>query len=279
VALRLDPNGVAGAIGAPRAFIIHHTAGRGTPQGVIDTLNQRGLGVQYIMDRDGKIYQVGGPGESQMRPGSGVGAGLSNANTVGMEVIAKDDSDVTPQQVAAAKEFVNKTYPGIAVYGHGQVNPGHKQATEGMTIVNAIKGIGDGGGQAVAAATPAATPAAAESSPVAATLAASIAPPDLLDTPDFSKFTDAAPQQRGGLRGDGGGEVVAAPPPAAPAAPVEFAAATPVPSFAPQPLPAVPVAPGAGGLGNLFKVAPAIGQAALAQAAESGQAKQLRRRA
>jgi len=278
VALRLDPNGVAGAIGAPRAFIIHHTAGRGTPQGVIDTLNQRGLGVQYIMDRDGKIYQVGGPGESQMRPGSGVGAGLSNANTVGMEVIAKDDSDVTPQQVAAAREFVNKTYPGIAVYGHGQVNPGHKQASEGMTIVNAIKGIGDGGGQAVAAATPAATPAAAESSPVAATLAASIAPPDLLDTPDFSKFTDAAPQQRGGLRGDGGGEVVAAPPPAAPAAPVEFAAATPVPSFAPQPLPAALAAP-AGGLGSLFKVAPAIGQAAVLAAADTGQAKQLRRRA
>lgn len=278
MALRLDPNGVAGAIGAPRAFIIHHTAGRGTPQGVIDTLNQRGLGVQYIMDRDGKIYQVGGPGESQMRPGSGVGAGLSNANTVGMEVIAKDDSDVTPQQVAAAREFVNKTYPGIAVYGHGQVNPGHKQASEGMTIVNAIKGIGDGGGQAVAAATPAATPAAAESSPVAATLAASIAPPDLLDTPDFSKFTDAAPQQRGGLRGDGGGEVVAAPPPAAPAAPVEFAAATPVPSFAPQPLPAALAAP-AGGLGSLFKVAPAIGQAAVLAAADTGQAKQLRRRA
>ena len=278
MALRLDPNGVAGAIGAPRAFIIHHTAGRGTPQGVIDTLNQRGLGVQYIMDRDGKIYQVGGPGESQMRPGSGVGAGLSNANTVGMEVIAKDDSDVTPQQVAAAREFVNKTYPGIAVYGHGQVNPGHKQASEGMTIVNAIKGIGDGGGQAVAAATPAATPAAAESSPVAATLAASIAPPDLLDTPDFSKFTDAAPQQRGGLRGDGGGEVVAAPPPGAPAAPVEFAAATPVPSFAPQPLPAALAAP-AGGLGSLFKVAPAIGQAAVLAAADTGQAKQLRRRA
>ena len=276
MALRLDPNGVAGAIGAPKAFIIHHTAGRGTPQGVIDTLNQRGLGVQYIMDRDGKIYQVGGPGESQMRPGSGVGAGLSNANTVGMEVIAKDDSDVTPAQVAAAREFVNKTYPGIAVYGHGQVNPGHKQASEGMTIVNAIKGIGGGdGGQAVAAA----TPAAAESSPVAATLAASIAPPDLLEMPDFSRFTDAAPQQRGGLRGDGSGGAVT-PPPAAPAAPfTELAAATPVPSFAPQPLPAVPVAPGAGGLGNLFKVAPAIGQAALAQATDTGQAKQLRRRA
>ena len=272
MALRLDPNGVAGAIGAPKAFIIHHTAGRGTPQGVIDTLNQRGLGVQYIMDRDGKIYQVGGAGESQMRPGSGAGAGLSNANTVGMEVIAKDDSDVTPQQVAAAREFVNRTYPGIAVFGHGQVNPGHKQASEGMTIVNAIKGISDGG-QAVAAATP------AESSPVAATLAASVARPVLLETPDFSRFTDAAPQQRGGLRGEGGGRVAAAPPPTAPALRPELAAATPVPLPAPQPLPAALAAPGAGGLGNLFKVAPAIGQAALAQAAETGQAKQLRRRA
>lgn len=142
MAMRLNRDSVPGVIGTPKAFIVHHTGGGGDVQGVIDTLNQRHLGVQYIMDRDGRVYQVGGPGESQMMPGWGkFGSGLSNANTVGMEVIAKDDSDLTPAQIAAAQQFIKSTYPGIPVYGHGQVNPGHKQETEGMTIVNAIQGM------------------------------------------------------------------------------------------------------------------------------------------
>jgi muramidase (phage lysozyme) len=124
---------------APKAFIMHHTGGRGTLQGVLDTLRKRGLGVQYIMDRDGMIHQVGGPGEHNIMAGWGPqGAGLSNQNIVGMEVIANDDSDITPAQVASAQQFIRTYYPNTPVYGHGQVNPGHKQATEGMTIVNAI---------------------------------------------------------------------------------------------------------------------------------------------
>jgi len=68
-----------------------------------------------------------------------MGKGLSNRNTVGMEVIAKDDKDVTPAQIEAAKKFIKKHYPNTPLYGHGQVNPGHKEADEGMTIIDAIK--------------------------------------------------------------------------------------------------------------------------------------------
>ncbi len=124
-------------LGNPAAFIFHHSGGRSDP---VQTLRQRGLGVQFVMDRDGNIKQVGGQGESHMRPGSGAGAGLSNANTVGMEVTARDNRDVTPAQVAAAQKFIAQHYPDIPVYGHGQVNPGHKQPDEGMAIVNAIQG-------------------------------------------------------------------------------------------------------------------------------------------
>ncbi|TPV99659.1 MAG: hypothetical protein USCAAHI_00899 [Beijerinckiaceae bacterium] len=46
----------------PKALIMHHTGGRGTVQGVVNTLRQRGLGVEYVTDRDGKIYHTGGPG-------------------------------------------------------------------------------------------------------------------------------------------------------------------------------------------------------------------------
>jgi hypothetical protein len=124
-------------LGNPAAFIFHHTGGRSDP---VPTLRQRGLGVQFVMDRDGNIKQVGGAGESHMQPGSGAGAGLSNANTVGMEIIARDNRDVTPAQVAAAQKFIAQHYQNIPIYGHGEVNPGHKQPDEGMAIVNAILG-------------------------------------------------------------------------------------------------------------------------------------------
>lgn len=121
------------------AFIMHHTGGRGTTAGVQATLNQRGLGVEYVMDREGNITVTGGRGSRQIQPGWGAGEGLNNANTVGMEVIANDDRDVTPAQVAAAKAFIAANYPNTPVWGHGEVNPGHKQATEGLTIANAIR--------------------------------------------------------------------------------------------------------------------------------------------
>lgn len=120
------------------AFIMHHTGGRGTTEGVRATLRARGLGVEYVMDRDGNITTTGGRGSRHIQPGSGRGAGLSNANTVGMEIIANDDRDITPAQIAAAKRFIAENYPHTRVLGHGEVNPGHKQATEGKTVTDAI---------------------------------------------------------------------------------------------------------------------------------------------
>jgi hypothetical protein len=126
--------------GPPAAFIMHHTSGGGGPEGVMATLNQRGLGVQYIMDREGNITQFSGPGASHMLSGYGpLGEGLSNRNVVGMEVIAQNDRDVNERQVEAAKAFIRERYPDTPLRGHGQVNPGHKEADEGMKIVNAIE--------------------------------------------------------------------------------------------------------------------------------------------
>jgi hypothetical protein len=88
---------------------MHHTAERGSIEGMKDTLWQRGLDVQYIMDHEGNIVQAGGPGAAHIRPGQGpLGRGLSNANVVGPEVIAKGDRDITPAQVKAAQEFIAK---------------------------------------------------------------------------------------------------------------------------------------------------------------------------
>lgn len=123
-------------------FIWHHTGSHGTPEDIIRVLNQRGLGVQYIMDREGHIFHTLPEGTRGAHILPSEINDLSNANTEGMEVIANDDSDVTAAQVAAAQKFAvefSKLHPGIQYFGHGEVNPHHKQATEGLTIANAVR--------------------------------------------------------------------------------------------------------------------------------------------
>ncbi|QIG93805.1 N-acetylmuramoyl-L-alanine amidase [Bradyrhizobium sp. 6(2017)] len=139
----LPPRVSAVGGGDPAAFITHHTGGRGSVAGVQNTLRQRGLGVQYVMDREGNIVQTGSPGASHMRTGWGKGAGLSNRNVVGMEIIAKDDKDVTPQQAQAYAKFMALRYPNTPIFGHGEVNPGHKEADEGLTAKRAALAVRD----------------------------------------------------------------------------------------------------------------------------------------
>jgi hypothetical protein len=135
------PEGQISAVGGGpvSAFIAHHTGGGSTVEGTQRTLRARGYGAQYIMDREGNIHVTGGPGEHQIRHGEGKGAGLSNANTVGMEIIARDDRDVLPIQTQRFVEFIRKNYPTTPVFGHGEVNPGHKEATEGLTVTRAVR--------------------------------------------------------------------------------------------------------------------------------------------
>lgn len=122
----------------PAAFIVHHTSGRGTVDGVLQTLKERGLGVEYVMDRDAKIYATGGPGSQNIMAGWGPkGAGLNNQNVVGMEIIANDDKDVTDAQKATFAKFIAARYPATPLFGHGEVNPGHKEADEGISAKNA----------------------------------------------------------------------------------------------------------------------------------------------
>jgi hypothetical protein len=134
----------------PAAVIIHHTGEGGGVDGTINTFNQRGYPAQYIMDRDGSVVQTLPEGYAgrQIKNGWGEkGAGLTNANTIGIEVSALNDADVTPEQIGAAQAFVpwlQQKY-GIdpsSVFGHGEVNPGHKEATEGLTIANLLRGGG-----------------------------------------------------------------------------------------------------------------------------------------
>jgi hypothetical protein len=132
--------------GDPEAFIAHHTSGRGTPEGVVADWRRggRGIGTQYIMDRQGVIHDIskeyGYGGRSHIKPGWGrLGSGLSNRNTVGMEIIARNDRDVTPEQAKAYADFMATRYPGTRILGHGEVNPGHREADEGITAKRAAE--------------------------------------------------------------------------------------------------------------------------------------------
>jgi len=117
-------------------FMLHHTAGRGTAQGVVSVLNNRipRLGVQWIIDRNGIVYR-GLPDGSR---GAHVAyqrnnmKHVNNSNTEGVEIIADDDSDVLDLQCKSALKLVKKLgYSLSDIYTHGQVST-NKQATEGQ---------------------------------------------------------------------------------------------------------------------------------------------------
>ena len=121
-------------------FITHHTAGHGSCEKVMQILNNRGpLGVQWIVDREGTVCQS--------LPLNSVGyhildsaKGQNNFNSQGVEVVGNDDNDILPIQAVSVLKLVKKL--GIKpsqIYGHGEVNPGHRSASEGQTIKKFIQ--------------------------------------------------------------------------------------------------------------------------------------------
>ena len=132
------PNGKA-----PVALIIHHTSGRGNAASVVDgwRTERPGVGAQMIIDRDGTLHYTqkefgyGGTGNFL----HSVVPGVSNQTAVGVEVVAKDDNDMTPAQLDTLKKMAGPggAYANVPVYGHSQVSPGDRD-NEGVRGVNAI---------------------------------------------------------------------------------------------------------------------------------------------
>ena len=132
------PNGQA-----PAALIIHHTSGNNSAQSVVDDwrTNRPGVGAQMIMDRDGTIHytqkEFGYNGTGNFL--HSVIPGVSNQTAVGIEVIAKDDADMTPAQLQSLQRLAGPKgpYANVPVYGHSQVSPSDRE-NEGVRGVNAI---------------------------------------------------------------------------------------------------------------------------------------------
>ena len=197
-----------GQLGNVQGFIWHHTGGGSNVQSIVNTLNERHLGTQYIMDRDGSIYRFlpNGTQGAHILP-STINT-LSNSNTEGMEVIAQNDKDITPQQVASARRFAawySTQHPGVQYFGHGEVNPGHKEATEGATITNAVRqDQASGTTPTPGGSVPPTGTAVAGGGSAAASPPAPPAPPSTLQQMGASM---AQALSSGGFGGGGGGQI------------------------------------------------------------------------
>lgn len=131
-------------------FIIHHTAGRGTAADVLRTFERRNFPAHFIIDRDGNVYQTLGINKQGQHTKTGKGkqySHLSNANTHGVEIIAKDDDDILDVQVQATIRLAKYLgYKPYQVFSHGEINP-HKSAFEGKKVVSKIREMYKEGGE------------------------------------------------------------------------------------------------------------------------------------
>ena len=127
---------------SPKYFVLHHTGGRGTASDVIRILNCRHyngsskcttLGIQWIIDRDGKLYQSlpkGSKGAHLKAQKDGMGQ-VTNSTSEGVEIIGLNDDDITIKQCKTALLLIKSLgYSLSNVFGHGEVST-NKQATEG----------------------------------------------------------------------------------------------------------------------------------------------------
>ena len=88
--------------------------------------------------------------------------GVNNHTAVGIEVIAKNDADMTPAQLQSLQQLAGPKgpYANIPVYGHSQVSPGDRE-NEGVRGVAAINAARAGGEPVAGSAGPASGQAAA----------------------------------------------------------------------------------------------------------------------
>jgi hypothetical protein len=140
-----------GEMSGVKGLVIHHSGGRGDAGGLINTAHARSrqgqpYWAQYGMNRDGSVFQYG-PGKTNHVKnsfGKDVPVGLGNHNMHGIEIIAKDDNDITPEQHAAIKHFAawhqgKHGYDAkTGLYGHSELNPGHRH-NEGAGIANDLR--------------------------------------------------------------------------------------------------------------------------------------------
>ena len=138
-----------GPMSAVKGVVVHHT-GASTAQSAINEFKRGVVLSQYLIDRDGTILQLlpDGMAGNAIREVSyripGVGTGLTDKTAISIEVVGRNNADILPAQIAAARGLVQQLSerygfdPAASVFGHGELQR-NKQSDEGMAIVNAIR--------------------------------------------------------------------------------------------------------------------------------------------
>lgn len=144
VVLRSSKDGPVASSGGGKmksvsGIVVHHTGPISSVEATIDALinrtaNGTPVGATYVMDRDGTVYRIV-PDGSRTNHAAGY-----NSKYEGIEVLAKDDSDITPKQIAAFAKFADwhsSTYgykvSEKTIIAHGAVTS-YKRKTEGATL-------------------------------------------------------------------------------------------------------------------------------------------------
>lgn len=127
-------------------MIIHHTGGREpNPDHLVRVLKENTASVQFFIDRDAKVHQLMPDNHKAWHASKNNNSGYDNNNTVGVEIAAREDSDVTDAQVEAAKALIRRMStkhgfdPSSKVFGHGEVAT-HKRPTEGGRVLSSMRG-------------------------------------------------------------------------------------------------------------------------------------------
>ena len=145
---RVDKGVSRGDLTAKRGFVIHHTGGG--HQTVDDVIGAMGGGtskksVHFIIDRNSKTWSWVPTNKKAAHVGSNltdfaIRNRLSNSTTLGVEIAAKHDNDVTQGQIDAAVAL--SKHLGFAtsqVFKHGELRIG-KSSREGLSVIQALRG-------------------------------------------------------------------------------------------------------------------------------------------
>jgi RHS repeat-associated protein len=132
-----------------KAGVILHRTVSSTSESTLNSFESRGVGTHFLVGPDGAIYQTASLNTktSHLRESQLTNDNLSNANTIGIEVVGnynaetKEWDPVTTEQAKSVAFLVNSliTTYGLTndnIYNHEDVQP--KTAGEGRTVYNAI---------------------------------------------------------------------------------------------------------------------------------------------
>lgn len=154
------------SVGRPRSapvagMVIHETQGAGTVEGNLSWSNKKNTGANYYVDKDGSIYEWAPDNIIMNHAGVGRGVGgdvrpdLLNGNTIAVEIVTRPGEKPNEAQIAAVQRLaMSKSeqygFSPFDIEAHGRLAPGHKEASEGTSVVDYIRENWNGGKTQVA---------------------------------------------------------------------------------------------------------------------------------